>query len=89
MNIRIDENWAITSDEYNVILQQRFVNKKEDSKNFGEEYWTNSGFYRTLEDALNGYLTKKIRQSNATTLQEIAQEIKETRKLFAQIARGE
>lgn len=71
MNIKIDENFSLKSDPRNVILVE---NKISENK---KEYESTIGYYGNIEGALKGYLKYKINTSEATTLNEILDEIKE------------
>ena len=40
--IRITENYRVkTADKLNFTVQEKKINDKKDSKNYGEEYWVN------------------------------------------------
>lgn len=78
MEIKICDNYRLTSDPYNIILEQRKVNKKN-----GQEYWTADSFYRTVEQALDALLQKRIRGSEATTLKELRNEVREAKEQIA------
>jgi hypothetical protein len=47
--IKLSEDYGIGSDEMNIILYQRKVNQKEDTKNFGKEYYSPIGYYSSIE----------------------------------------
>lgn len=80
MRIVIDEDYIITSDERNYILNK--VSVTETGKNKGEEYQIAVGFYPTFDKALVGYVRKKELKSNATT---ISEQIEVIRKLNEEI----
>jgi hypothetical protein len=70
MEIKLEENILLTSDE------NQFVLKKEnglDKKN--ETTYKTLGYYSTLPQALKGYVKHKTRVSQATTLQQVINEI--------------
>lgn len=75
MEIKICDDYRLTSDPHNIILEQRKVNKKN-----GQEYWIVDSFHRTVEQALDALLQKRIRESEATTIKELRAEIREVRK---------
>ena len=78
MNIKIDEEYSIQSDERNVIL----VRSKEvqRGKNAGEIYEENLGYYGTVQGLLNDYLRIKTNMSDATSIKELLKEVKEIKK---------
>jgi hypothetical protein len=76
MNIKIDENYSIKSDLRNVILVENKITEE------GKEYDSPIGYYGTIESALKGYLKTRINLSNATTIQELLAEIKNTKKII-------
>lgn len=58
--IKLSEDYGIGSDEFNIILYQRKVNQKEDTKNFGKEYYSVIGYYSSVESLLKGLINKQI-----------------------------
>lgn len=58
--IKLNEDYGIGADDFNVILYKRQVNKKEDSKNYGVEYYSAIGFYSNVESLLKGLINKQI-----------------------------
>lgn len=74
MDIKIDENYQLTSDPYNYILQER----KEvlDGDNKGQAYFKVIGYYSTLISALKAYKELQIRTSKVTTVDELFNLIK-------------
>ena len=57
INIKLIDNWRIRSDKNNVILLQ-----EKDGREFAE------GYYSSLEGALQSFVEKKIKLSNATSI---------------------
>ncbi len=47
------------------------------------------GYYGTVEAGLNGYVREQTKNSNATTLKELHDEIKELKEYIKKIAEGE
>lgn len=80
MQILINENWRVTADHYNYILERKNINQKADSKKFGEEYWVSDGFYSSVEDCFSGYLDKKIKESDVKSIKELIQLVNDTRQ---------
>ena len=58
--IKLSEDYGIGCDEMNVILYQRKVNQKEDTKNFGKEYYSPIGYYSCVEAVLRALINKQI-----------------------------
>lgn len=58
--IKLNEDYGIGSDEFNIILYQRKVNQKEDTKNFGKEYYSAIGYYSCIEAVLRALINKQI-----------------------------
>ena len=57
--IQLSENWRLTADEVQFILQKNNIRKQSDG---GEEVvWVNKYYYPTLQMALLAYMTKQTR----------------------------
>lgn len=69
MNIKLDDNYKITADSRQYILQKISIAKS--GENVGEEVATSIGFYRTIEQALKGYKELSIRESDVTAIDEV------------------
>lgn len=78
MNIRIDNDYKLTSDDRNVILTK--VQIVQSGKTKGEEVYSNVGYYSNVERALNDYLRVKINTSQATSINELKAEIRKVNK---------
>lgn len=61
MAIVINSEWQIDSDQYNWILQKRFVSKDKDTGLVIKDYWANQGYYATLPDAVQGLVDLAIK----------------------------
>ncbi|WDS60653.1 hypothetical protein BC7_00056 [Bacillus phage BC-7] len=84
MNIQLNETFKIVSNEYNIILQEKYEKEKNRVKT-GEFDYKDVGYYPTLDKALTGFKNKKILKSNATSLQEISKELKEIKEIIGGI----
>lgn len=75
--IKLNEDYGISADDFNVTLHQRQVNKKEDSKNFGKEYYSTIGYYSSVEALLKGLINKQIQINLAeqTTLESLVNSV--------------
>ncbi len=82
MNIKIDNNYSLKSDPRNVVLIENKVSEK------GTEYESTIGYYGTVESALKGYLKHKNNTSEATSINQLLNEIKETRKTIESVLGG-
>jgi hypothetical protein len=71
--IKLNEDCGIGSDELHFILYQRKVNKKEETKNFGKEYYSPIGYYSCVEAVLRALINKQIQLSipEQTTLESL------------------
>ena len=70
MRIQINEDWRITSDPQNFILEMRRV-KGEESKTPGQEYYTAEGFYTNIDNALQGLVRRKVLESDCDTFESL------------------
>lgn len=86
MNIKIDKEYSIQSDERNIILVRTKEVKK--GKNIGGDYNENVSYSATIQAALNDYLRVKTNLSEATTIQELLNEVKEIRKTINKVLGG-
>ena len=55
--IKLSEDYGIGVDEFNIILYQRKVNQREDTKNFGKEYYSPIGY---VDVVLRALINKQI-----------------------------
>lgn len=81
LNITLTEDFLITSDSYNFILNEVRICGTE-SKNPGERYNRIIGYYPTLIDLLKAFLQINIRESNSTSLKEVIEEIRKVEKII-------
>ena len=79
MDIRIGDKYAIQSDSYNIILREKRI-KGEDSKNPGEEYWIDIGYYAKLDQAVEALIDLRLKQSDVNSLLEAIAVMRETRE---------
>jgi len=80
MNIEIGNNFVITSDRHNVILNEKITRKN--GKNAGEVRLKTIGYYATLTGCLEGLVDYSVRMSKATTVEELMREIKDLKKMI-------
>ena len=70
MDLKVNDDWRITSDPHNFILQRSFVSGPK-SKTPGKVSWKSEYFYGTLDAAFRGLLRKSMMDSDATCIQEL------------------
>ncbi|MDP4158179.1 MAG: hypothetical protein Q8911_00240 [Bacillota bacterium] len=75
MRIDIGPNHCLTSDSSQVIINEKSVNKKVDSENFGKEVLRPIGYVRTLRQAYYFLLHRKLRESDANGFKEVLAEL--------------
>lgn len=73
MFLQINEQYRISSDRYNIIVEERKV--IQDGEKKGEEYWTNIAYLPKLEDALVWLLNHQVRVTDLSDVQIIVQEL--------------
>ncbi len=86
MNIKIDSQYSLQSDERNVILVRS--RKVQKGKNAGETYEENISYNATLQQALNDYLRVKTNSSEAMSIQELLKEVEEIKKTIKDVLNG-
>jgi len=86
MNIKLDKEYTLQSDERNVILVR--TKGVERGKNVGGNYEQNVSYHGTIQSALKAYLRVKINLSDATSIQELLKEVRETRKIIENVLGG-
>ena len=84
MRIQLTDNYIITSDSLNFILNESHI--AEDGKHKGKPVLVQVGFYPTVESLCEGLISRKLRQSTARTMKTLLQEhtelVREIRRLF-------
>ena len=58
--IKLSEDYGIGVYDFNIILYQRKVNQREDTKNFGKEYYSPIGYYNSVDVVLRALINKQI-----------------------------
>lgn len=83
MNINLENGIILTSDETQFILKKEIgVDKK------GDTTYRTLGYYSEIDHALKGYVKYKTRTSDATTLQQLLNEIKTLKNYIKNISGG-
>lgn len=75
MEICIGEKYKITSDAYNVIINQRYQKESKEGEEIKFDY-KSIGFYPNVEKACIALLDKELRESEATVIKDLMLEIK-------------
>lgn len=79
MHIEVDK-YVITSDPYNIILNEKKTAQKGRTK--GEIYLFPIAYYQTVEDCIEGIVDHGIKNSEATSFKELIIEIKKLKKIL-------
>lgn len=86
--IQLSENWRLTTDEVQFILQKKNIRKQSDGGE--EDVWVNKYYYLTLQMALLAYMTKqtraKVRNYQPDELREIIGHINSVYEKLAKLA---
>ena len=72
MEIQITDDYVMTSDPHNFILNEVGVGKT--GKNIGKEWLKPVGFYSCISDLCDGLVNKVLRSSNAETIGDLVAE---------------
>ncbi|PGX99899.1 hypothetical protein COE15_14580 [Bacillus cereus] len=75
MNIQIGDKYKITSDAYNVVINQKYQKEIKEGEEPKFDYKA-VGFYPNLEKACVGLLDKDLKDSEATSIKDLMLEIK-------------
>lgn len=75
MNIKLDEQFRIVSDEYQFILQKLKI-RNDKSKEQEKEAYKNLSYHTSLEDLLSAYFRHRVVQSTAEDLKSLVREVR-------------
>jgi len=73
----IGDNWKVESDELNITLCKKGINKKT-----GEDYWRAHSYYSSISNALKGIIDLGIRDTGLEDLETVLQKIEELKNLI-------
>lgn len=73
MRIELENDYVITSDSYNYVLNKKTISDGEKTK--GEEILKPIAYHTTLHMVLKSYTDKVLLSSQATTLKELKNEL--------------
>lgn len=83
INIKINEDYRVTSDPLNYMLQERYI--IQSGKNKGEPAWKTLGYHTTLEQTLMHYLEYGVKNSNAENIVELSDTINNIKKEIREV----
>lgn len=75
LKIKLDDGHRIVADSNCYTLQRVSIAKEGEKK--GDEVYSPIGYHGTLESALKAYKELRIRHSDATTIQEVLEVVRE------------
>lgn len=81
IHIRIGEEWVITSDQHQFILNQIAVRGSE-SKSAGEEYMKPVGYYHNIRLLIDGLIKRSVKTADLDSLECMSNEIERVSELF-------
>lgn len=77
MEIKLSDNFKITADSMNFILNEyRYIEPRRGSDKQGRYGWVESGFYQTIQGACKAALQKAVIHSDKSNMNEIIKEMK-------------
>lgn len=96
LNIRINENYRITSDNFNVILRKRKLVDPTKAPNWQQRKakgaspeitvkWEDVGYYPKIEQALEAVVDKTVLESDAETIPQLLNEISQIRRQINEV----
>ena len=74
MKIKINDEYRVSTDSDNFILEQSRIAEK--GKHKGERVWKQEGFYTTFDNALTGLLRRKLLGCDAETVEQLRAVVK-------------
>jgi hypothetical protein len=84
LDLKIDKDYKLFSDERNIILQKRRIITGENLRgtqvnpeNIGKEVWDDVGYYRNARQALTDYTRQIVLKSSCKTFEEFFGLLKE------------
>lgn len=64
--IKINERYYIDADTHCYVLREKKQIQDENSKNYGNYIYKDLGYYVTIEQAINGFIKKALREYIST-----------------------
>ena len=75
MELKLNDSYVITTDQYNYTLNKIFINKKN-----GEEYFSPVGYYSNLNNLIDSLINKEVRESDVKSISGVLEVIEDVRK---------
>lgn len=75
MELKLNDSYVITTDQYNYTLNKILVNKKN-----GEEYLSPVGYYSNLNNLIDSLINKEVRESDVRSISDVLEVIEDVRK---------
>lgn len=75
MELKLNDSYVITTDQYNYTLNKILTNKKN-----GEEYLSPVGYYSNLNNLIDSLINKEIRESDVKSISGVLEVIEDVRK---------
>ncbi|MDH2364010.1 hypothetical protein [Priestia megaterium] len=75
MEIMVGQNYKITSDALNIILNKKYLKKDKKGNVTTEVGFKQIGYYTTLDGAFNALIEKEIKRSDAISLDELKKHV--------------
>lgn len=99
LNIRVNNDYKLTSDSLNIIVNQRRIVDPTKSPNWKvleakgadptpREEWNEVAYCRDIQQALEWIVNRQIKESDAETLTELLHEIKRFRREISEVLNG-
>lgn len=96
LNIRINENYRLTSDSFNIIVEERRMVDPTKAPNWEKrkakgaspelrEDWKESSYHNTVEQAMNAVVDKTVRSSDAESVSQLLSEIRRIRREISDV----
>lgn len=96
INIMVFNKFRITSNEHNILVHRKSIVDPTKAPNWPEAKakgaspdkrveWTNTRYYGTVEQALMSIAEERIKDSDATTIDELLHEIKGIRREISDV----
>ena len=83
MDIKLDDDYVLGSDNLQFILYKIRIGEKGESKD--REFRDVAGYYATIDGALEGYVNEKLLSCEATTVKELLQYFRKLKKFIKEV----
>jgi hypothetical protein len=83
MEIHIHDDYYITSDSSNICLSKKVLVKDKNNPDKKLESFKHLSFYSTIEGVLKAFVDLQIKNSRATTLEALQEDVRALKQLIA------